>query len=280
VGAWARGGIRSRLQGPRVERHPPRFPLLAAAGLVVALSHAAGPQGTVPTRYPAEDEPASRTARHRARAEPQRVRERLPSDRTGDPFPCAGKWSSEPLRERVNCAVARFPEPSAGLEPATPSLPWQSGASSRRPTQSQNACTRVTTRGLQPPAGVGTILHSQVPRRYLRSERSRATRLAALEQLHGGCRAVRYIDHSEVALIARGIERSLALRPAPGRLGGLPRHPRPPIRWQLAQRADTAASSRDRGFGGGRPLRNPEEREGGAAPVRFESASRCAGTRG
>jgi hypothetical protein len=33
-------------------------------------------------------------------------------------------------------------KPSAGLEPATPSLPWQSGASSRCPAQSQSRCTR------------------------------------------------------------------------------------------------------------------------------------------
>jgi hypothetical protein len=42
-----------------------------------------------------------------------------------DPFRCPWKWSAEPLRESENRAVARFPKPSAGLEPATPSLPWK-----------------------------------------------------------------------------------------------------------------------------------------------------------
>jgi hypothetical protein len=37
------------------------------------------------------------------------------------------KWSSKPLRKRENRAVVRFSKPSAGLEPATPPLPWQCG---------------------------------------------------------------------------------------------------------------------------------------------------------
>ena len=36
----------------------------------------------------------------------------------------ARKWSSEPLRKQGNRGVMRFRKPSAGLEPATPSLPW------------------------------------------------------------------------------------------------------------------------------------------------------------
>ena len=35
----------------------------------------------------------------------------------------ARKWSSEPLRKQGNRGVMRFRKPSAGLEPATPSLP-------------------------------------------------------------------------------------------------------------------------------------------------------------
>jgi len=35
------------------------------------------------------------------------------------------KGSLDQLRKRENRAVARFTEPSAGLEPATPSLPWR-----------------------------------------------------------------------------------------------------------------------------------------------------------
>jgi hypothetical protein len=44
-----------------------------------------------------------------------------------DPFSLgsARKGSAEPLRKGGNRAVARFLKPSAGLEPATPSLPWK-----------------------------------------------------------------------------------------------------------------------------------------------------------
>src|SRR5215207_6993012 len=50
-----------------------------------------------------------------------------PSAAMLDPFllGTARKWSSEPLLKQENRAVARFSEPSAGLEPATPSLPWK-----------------------------------------------------------------------------------------------------------------------------------------------------------
>jgi hypothetical protein len=65
--------------------------------------------------------PDERTAheRHRIAASSTKAAYRT---RTGDPF-LRGKWSSEPLRKRENRAVARFLKPSAGLEPATPSLP-------------------------------------------------------------------------------------------------------------------------------------------------------------
>jgi hypothetical protein len=52
--------------------------------------------------------------------------------RTSDHFRLSRKWSPEPLRKRENRATARFLKPSAGLEPATPSLPWQSGQEPKR----------------------------------------------------------------------------------------------------------------------------------------------------
>jgi hypothetical protein len=80
----------------------------------------------------------ARTAMRRThRAEKRRAPYRR---QTGDDFRCHWKWSPEPLRKRENRAVARFLKPSAGLEPATPSLPWQPRARSRCLTQSQSAC--------------------------------------------------------------------------------------------------------------------------------------------
>jgi hypothetical protein len=49
-----------------------------------------------------------------------------PADGDARPLP-ARKWSAEPLQKQENNAVARFPKPSAGLEPATPSLPSTRG---------------------------------------------------------------------------------------------------------------------------------------------------------
>jgi len=44
---------------------------------------------------------------------------------SSDHFPSSRKWSAKPLRKRENRATAQFSKPSAGLEPATPSLPWR-----------------------------------------------------------------------------------------------------------------------------------------------------------
>jgi hypothetical protein len=68
--------------------------------------------------------PSSRTRSAVARTAAQR----LPAAML-DPFSLgsARKWSPKPLRKRENRAPARFREPSSGLEPETPSLPWQSG---------------------------------------------------------------------------------------------------------------------------------------------------------
>jgi hypothetical protein len=68
--------------------------------------------------------PDDRAAPDRHRIAARSAKTACPT-RTGDLFSCAGKWSSEPLRKRANRATARFLKPSAGLEPATPSLPWR-----------------------------------------------------------------------------------------------------------------------------------------------------------
>jgi hypothetical protein len=62
-----------------------------------------------------------------------------------DPFSrgTVRKGSAEPLRKGENRSVARSSEPSAGLEPATPSLPWQPGNVSGGAAQSQSARIRV-----------------------------------------------------------------------------------------------------------------------------------------
>src|SRR5215207_2380472 len=85
------------------------------------------PDRAIPTEYP--DLPpwrvmASRTTA--ARAAIPRSRDDVPTlARPGDP--CASrKRSPDPLQEQENRVAARFVKPSAGLEPATPSLPWRS----------------------------------------------------------------------------------------------------------------------------------------------------------
>jgi hypothetical protein len=75
---------------------------------------------------------------HTASARRKRPAQRAPTA-TLDPLP-ARKWTAVPLRKCENRATAPVLKPSAGLEPATPSLPWQSGASARRPAKSQSAC--------------------------------------------------------------------------------------------------------------------------------------------
>jgi hypothetical protein len=55
---------------------------------------------------------------------------------------CASrKWSPDPLQEQENRAAARFVKPSAGLEPATPSLPWRSRHPSEASPDGQSRCT-------------------------------------------------------------------------------------------------------------------------------------------
>jgi hypothetical protein len=41
------------------------------------------------------------------------------------PLPLGLEVVTRPLRKQENRATARFLKPSAGLEPATPSLPWK-----------------------------------------------------------------------------------------------------------------------------------------------------------
>src|SRR4051794_1410771 len=59
-----------------------------------------------------------------------------------DPFSLGTvrKGSADPHRRQENRAVARFPKPSAGLEPATPSLPLKSGNVPGRGAESQSPC--------------------------------------------------------------------------------------------------------------------------------------------
>jgi hypothetical protein len=92
--------------------------------------------GAVPSGYPAgraADDAAVHTTAKR-RGERGLFRESPLLTRVSDPFRSRRKWSPEPLPKRENRAVVRFVKPSAGLEPATPSLPWRSGCS-RDPVQ-------------------------------------------------------------------------------------------------------------------------------------------------
>ena len=92
-----------------------------------------------------------------------------PSAAMLDPFSLGSvrKWSSEPLLKQENRVVARFREPSAGLEPATPSLPWQSGDARGHPAQSQSPCTGRAKPHRQAPAPIRIVRHPPVPREYL-----------------------------------------------------------------------------------------------------------------
>ena len=57
-------------------------------------------------------------------------------------------------------------EPSAGLEPATPSLPWQSGRVTRCPARGQSACIDSKSATRQKPASHGRVRHPPLPTRY------------------------------------------------------------------------------------------------------------------
>jgi hypothetical protein len=86
-----------------------------------------------------------------------------------DPFSLgsARKWSSEPLLKQKTALQRGFQEPSAGLEPATPSLPWQSGNARGLPAQSQSPCTGCAKPPLQAPTLIRIVRHPPVPREYL-----------------------------------------------------------------------------------------------------------------
>ena len=80
------------------------------------------------------------------RGRPQRD-PRSPARQTMCPLPgpatprASRKWSPDPLQEQENRAAARFVKPSAGLEPATPSLPWRSGHVAAASANGQSRCT-------------------------------------------------------------------------------------------------------------------------------------------
>src|SRR5829696_1054605 len=69
--------------------------------------------------------------------------------------------------ERRNPALAGVPrEPSAGLEPATPSLPWQSGRVERRRAEGQSACIDAESGTRQKAADNSSVRHPPLPTRY------------------------------------------------------------------------------------------------------------------
>jgi hypothetical protein len=123
----------------------------------------------LPTAYPAERRPGD-VAWQTTDDNPRRTvagRDGALPAQTDDPFRWSRKWSREPLRNQENRAVARFPKPSAGLEPATPSLPWQSDQVAGPVAQSQSGCTSLRNVTLQTAAPIRTVLHPPVPPEYL-----------------------------------------------------------------------------------------------------------------
>jgi hypothetical protein len=84
----------------------------------------------------------------------------------GPATPCASrKWSADPLQEQENRAAARFVKPSAGLEPATPSLPWPSGLFARPRTTSQVPGPAPKWRSTTPTAH-SIVRHPALPTGY------------------------------------------------------------------------------------------------------------------
>ena len=123
--------------GPAGARPAGQVPLHLAAGpqrarYATDARDAGGPPNrAVPIEYPgrramADDRAAERTPLDR-NAPRDPARPTIWPHSPGPATPCAPrKWSPDPLRQQENRAAARFVKPSAGLEPATPSLPWRS----------------------------------------------------------------------------------------------------------------------------------------------------------
>jgi hypothetical protein len=151
----------SSLRPEPPERWRPAVPLVMGDGVVV---HEALPTGYPATRRTGElacgRNPDERLL-HRAK------KRRAPCrDQTGNHFRCPWKWSLEPLWKQRKRAVARFLTPSAGLEPATPSLPWQSGRVEQRRAIGENACKDAESVSRQPPAADSMVRHLQLPTGY------------------------------------------------------------------------------------------------------------------
>jgi hypothetical protein len=89
-----------------------------------------------------------------------------PAVRTGDHFRRPWKWSSEPIRKGEKRAVAPFPKPSAGLEPATPSLPWQFACCAVGRDRRQSACKSARTTARRTTAAGSKVRQPQLPTRY------------------------------------------------------------------------------------------------------------------
>ena len=81
--------------------------------------------------------------------------------RPATPF-TARKRSPTPLQDRENRAAARFVKPSAGLEPATPSLPWRSRHRCEPSQAEETAAQRRIASPVQAVA-TGTSRHLRYP---------------------------------------------------------------------------------------------------------------------
>ena len=123
---WDLDGNRLRFSevGGAARRQVRLGPHLDQDRVTVAARHVRG----VPAGYPVEREATmlAGCAVTAAGAVPRSSGRQPSRTPISDHFRCAWKWSPEPLRKQRNRAAARILKPSAGLEPATPSLPWRS----------------------------------------------------------------------------------------------------------------------------------------------------------
>ena len=104
-----------------------RKPLVVDYELANRLQRRRGYTEQYPLGTPAEREAADLPPRDMPRDTTPVAVTHEQAPRLRRPLPLAPwKRSAKPLRKDRNRAVARFLKPSAGLEPATPSLPWRS----------------------------------------------------------------------------------------------------------------------------------------------------------
>jgi hypothetical protein len=81
-----------------------------------------------------------------------------------DPFSSSStrKGSAEPIQKEENRAAARFLKPSAGLEPATPSVPWRSGWAAEAASEAK-ALHRLANVAPHTPAAERTVRPLRLP---------------------------------------------------------------------------------------------------------------------